>query len=152
MAFVARPTRMLATAILLSSILTGGALVGYAALGPEIQSRFTIWQLLTLIAILAILDGLMLGAGLSFVRADASGLRFRNGLSTRKLPWEAVRGFRLLPGDPWAYVVLDPEFSTDTHERYMLLGIQGSEGVRAQRQVEQLRHLWRAAHQGRKGN
>lgn len=139
--FRARPRRMLATAVALSALLTGASVLGYWALGPEVQARFTVWQLATLAVIVGVLDAAMLGAGLSYVRADSTGLTFRNGARARHLPWEAVKEVRFRSGDPWAYVELDVEFSSDEHERRPLLGIQASEGQLAVRQAAELRRL-----------
>ena len=38
----------------------------------------------------------------SFVRADADGLQFRNGLRRHQVPWDRVHKIIFRPGDPWA--------------------------------------------------
>jgi hypothetical protein len=101
----------------------------------EVQASFTPVQKLTVLAL-----GLGIGAvGYALarcrVRAEAGGLTVVNGYVTRRFAWEEVVDVTLRPGNPWA--VLDLADGTSQSA----LGIQGSDGTRAQRQVRELRLL-----------
>jgi hypothetical protein len=69
------------------------------------------------------------------VRADEGGLVVVNILSRRRLDWAEVLGVRLSPGDPW--LVLDLSDGTTL----AAMGVQGSEGAYARRQVAELADL-----------
>jgi hypothetical protein len=43
------------------------------------------------------------------VRADADGLRVRNGLRVHHVPWARVHRVVMRPGDAWAFALLVPE-------------------------------------------
>jgi hypothetical protein len=92
--------------------------------------------------------GLFVGAGIlalsgSRVDADADGVRVRNVLVRRELPWELVRAVRF-----------DREASCASLEmsygdEVMLLAVRAADGERAVAAVDGLRALlaaWRAAH------
>lgn len=131
-----RPHRLRITAIITSVVLAGLYLVGWFALPGAIRALVTLSQRLTLLAILAVLVGALWAIAASSVRADASGLRIRNGLRTHRLAWPEIRGFSLRAGDPWAFVGLDPDGDV---ERRAMLGIQAGDGERAQSAVADLR-------------
>ena len=83
-------------------------------------------------------------AAASYVRADATGLRIRNGLRRYDVPWSRVHKIILRPGDPWAQALLTPAdgqpFEADIDaEKRQLMGIQSSDGPGARQAVEQLR-------------
>jgi hypothetical protein len=131
----------------------GGALLllvalGWLALPPSIQALFTLSQRLTLLAIVGLIL-LVLGIiAASSVRADASGLRLRNGLRTHIVPWSRIHKILLRRGDPWAFVLLRPvdgrpfEVDLDADKR-MLMGILATEGAAARKAVEELRQRHR---------
>ncbi len=79
----------------------------------------------------------MIGHALARCRVDADegGLTVVNGYRSHRLDWNQVVAVTLRPGNPWA--VLDLSDGTTRSA----LGIQGSDGARAQRQVRQLRAL-----------
>ena len=71
----------------------------------------------------------MVALASSYVRADASGLRIRNGLRVHAVPWDRVHKIILRPGDPWALLLITPEdgrpFEADIDaEKRQLMGIQ----------------------------
>ena len=101
----------------------------------EVQDGFTPVQRVTVL-----LMGLGIAAiGFALARcrvdADTVGLTVVNGFVTRHYDWEQVVDVTLRPGSPWA--VLDLTDGTSQSA----LGIQGSDGARAQRQVRDLRRL-----------
>ncbi|HZA04309.1 MAG TPA: PH domain-containing protein, partial [Propionibacteriaceae bacterium] len=86
----------------------------------------------------------------SVVRADADGLRIRNGLRSHTVPWSRVHKIIFRSGDPWAQLLLIPddgqpfEVSLDAEKR-QLMGIQAVDGARAHAAVEELRRRHRQA-------
>ncbi len=135
--FFARPRAPRWVALGFSVVLVLGSLVGFFALEPTIRARFTAFQLVTLVVFVAVMVVMMCAIGYGYVAVQPTGLRFRNGLRTHRLPFEAVDGFRFEPGDPWPRLLVSSEFATN-HEVYQLMGIQGSDGAYAQRQYQEL--------------
>ncbi len=131
-----RPRRVLWFSSALSVALVAAAAFGWWALPTHIRAQFTAFQAGTLAFFIAVMVGFMMAVGLSYVRADDAGLRFRNGLVSRRLEWGEITGFRFRHGDPWAYV--NHEDATGVH-RQQLLGIQAVEGPAATEAVEYLR-------------
>jgi hypothetical protein len=85
------------------------------------------------------IGALLAWAVLQFTRvrvvADASGVRVRNYVGEKFVPWQVVRGVRLDDGSPWA--------SLDLHDddTIALLGVQANDGARAVDAVVALRAL-----------
>lgn len=131
---VFRPRRALLTATALSALLVGAAALGWVALPAAVQAQFTGPQLLTLAFFVVVMVGFMMSLGLSYVRADAAGITFRNGLRTHRVAWTEIRGFRFTENDPWAYVLLEGD-----PEQRPLLGIQRTDHARAEAAVAALR-------------
>jgi PH (Pleckstrin Homology) domain-containing protein len=131
----------------------GGAVLllaafGWLALPASIRVLFTLSQRLTLLIIVGSIV-LVLGViASSSVRADATGLRLRNGLRTYVIPWSRVHKILLRRGDPWAFVLLRPDdgrpFEADLDaDKRMLMGILATEGAAAQHAVDELRQRLR---------
>jgi hypothetical protein len=109
--------------------------VTWLAFPPEIRDQFTAFQRATVIAI-----GLLFYAGgfalaRSRLVARQDGLTVVNGYKSRRFEWNEVLAVTLRPGSPWA--VLDITDGTTV----AAMGIQGSDGPRAQAQVRQVRAL-----------
>ena len=143
-----RPRRLRVLAVVMSVVLVAAVVIGWFALPLTLRVTFTLSQRLTLLALLAFLELVAISIAASFVRADAEGLRFRNGLRSYAVPWPRVHKFVLRPGDPWAIVLLLPDdgraFEVDLDaEKRQLMGIQANDGERARLAVEQLRQLQR---------
>lgn len=130
------------TAIGLSVVLLFAAWLGWQALPPEIQHLFSGVQLGTLVLFVLVMLGMMLGLGLSHVRADDDGLLIRNGLRTHRIGWQQIEGFRFTAHDPWAYVL----FSEDPGSR-PLMAVQRVDGDRARGFVDELTAQWEARRQ-----
>ena len=137
---VIRPRRSLLTASVLSVVLLLAAGVGWVALPTGTRELFTPVQLLTLALFVLVMLGLMMSIGLSYVRADATGLTFRNGLRTHHLDWPEVAGFRFTENDPWAYVLTDGD-----PDQRPLLGLQRTDHARADAAFAALEAVWRQA-------
>ena len=71
----------------------------------------------------------------SRVEARLQGLRLVNGYRVHDYEWSQVLSVTLKPGSPWAVMDLSDGTSVSA------IGIQGSDGPRAVRQVKQLRAL-----------
>jgi hypothetical protein len=107
----------------------------WIALPDEVQYGFTLTQWLTLLAM--VVGVLAIGHALLRCRVDADehGITLVNGYRTHRMDWSEVVAVSLRPGNPWA--VLDLADGTARSA----LGIQGSDGARAERQTRQLRAL-----------
>ncbi|WP_026926639.1 PH domain-containing protein [Granulicoccus phenolivorans] len=138
------PRKLLWWALGFTAVLVAASLFGWAMLPGQIQSQFSWIQVLTLIGFIAIMAGIMLGLGFSHVRADRTGMTFRNGLFRRTLTWGEVRGIGYGPNDPWAYVYLNGDDPTsEDPQRYMLLALQRVDGQRTLEGVRDLQSLRR---------
>ncbi|MFT3861454.1 PH domain-containing protein [Micropruina sp.] len=129
-----RPRASLRMGISLSASLVCASILGWVMTPAHVQNQFTPVQLLTLIFFLMLMVGVALGIGLSYVRADADGLRFRNGVKTYAVPWSQIKAFRYRDGDPWPFVLVRSEV-----EQRALIGIQRSDRDYAEECVDELR-------------
>jgi len=137
---VLRPRRALLTASVLSVVLLAFCVVGWLAVPVETRDLFTAPQLVTLVLFIVIMIGFMMSVGLSVVRADHTGLTFRNGVRTHHLDWQEVAGFRFTENDPWAYVLTDGD-----PDQRPLLGLQRTDRARADAGFAALNAAWRQA-------
>ena len=123
------------------SVLTA---IGWFLLPVEVRALFTLSQRLTLLGVLALLIVGMVALASCYVRADANGLRIRNGLRVHAVPWERVHKIILRSGDPWALLLITPadgrpfEAELDAEKR-QLMGIQTVDGPLAKAAVNELR-------------
>jgi asparagine N-glycosylation enzyme membrane subunit Stt3 len=152
--FVAWPRRLRVFGLFVAGALCALTAAGWFALPAEIRGQFTLSQRLTLLGVLALLVGTIVAVAASSVRADADGLRIRNGLRTHAVPWPRVHKILFRSGDPWAQLLLIPddgqpfEVSLDAEKR-ALMGIQAVDGARAHADIEELRRRHRAATRSR---
>jgi hypothetical protein len=104
-------------------------------LPSSIRDQFTGFQLGTVVVLG--LGFLSLGWGLarSRIEARADGVRVVNGYRSHDFEWSELVAVSLKPGSPWAVFDLSDGTSLGA------LGIQGSDGDRARRQVRDLRAL-----------
>ncbi|MDO5533749.1 MAG: PH domain-containing protein [Propionibacteriaceae bacterium] len=131
--YTAHPHMIRRQAAIWTVVLGGSAVFGWFMLPAGIRALFTELQVLTLAFFVVFMLGVVWSVALGYVKAGPSGLKFRNGLNTRELAWSEVESIRYLPADHWAFVEL-----TDDSDR-ALLGIQRSDGPKAQEQVDALR-------------
>ena len=142
--YVARPHRVRMIVIIATVALCALTAIGWFLLPAAIRALFTLSQLLTLLAVLAFLVAVMVALASSYVRADATGLRIRNGLRVYAVPWERIQKIILRPGDPWALLLLRPadgrpfEADLDADKRQMM-AIQAVDGPLATKAVDELR-------------
>jgi hypothetical protein len=148
--FVPRRLRVVGVVVAVALVLL--TFYGWFALPADIRVLFTVSQLLTLLACLAALVLVVLGVAASSVRADADGLRVRNGLRVHDVPWSRVHQIVMRPGDAWAFALVRPEedldqpFTADMDtQRRFLVGIQAGDGAYAKQAVGELRRRLAAA-------
>lgn len=105
------------------------------AMPPEVRVQFTNFQKGTVLAM--VLVAVVIGHALSRCRVDAdrTGLTVVNGYRSHRIDWNQVVAVTLRPGNPWALLDLNDGTTRSA------MGIQGSDGARARRQVQQLRAL-----------
>jgi len=101
----------------------------------DIRALFTIGQRATVIGL-----GMMFyAAGWALARsrvvATTEGLTVVNGFRSRRFAWNQVLAVRLRPGAPWAELDLSDGTSVSA------MGVQGSDGDRARKQVREIRAL-----------
>lgn len=142
--YVARPHRVRVITIVATLALCTVTAIGWFLLPGEIRALFTLSQRLTLLGVLALLVLGMVALASSYVRADATGLRIRNGLRVYAVPWARVHKIILRSGDPWALVLMTPAdgrpFEADFDaEKRQLMGIQAVDGQLATDAVNELR-------------
>jgi len=95
---------------------------------------------------MVVLGGLIATAVLGFTRprvhADLEGVRIRNVLGDKLIPWQVVRAVRLDDGAPWA--------SLDLHDddTIALFAVQANDGDRAVEAVLGMRALLAASREG----
>ncbi|MDP3892751.1 PH domain-containing protein [Nocardioides sp.] len=114
----------------------------WVAFGAEVRAEFTIFQRSTLafLGALALASGHALGRSRVVVRDD--GLTVVNGYRTHQVAWGDVVAVRMRRGAPWASLQREDGGVTS------LMGIQNSDGARAETAVRQLRAVARARHAG----
>jgi hypothetical protein len=139
-ALVPLPHRFRPLGVRLAVALCGGLLLVvvltiWFSFSADIRSQFTDAQLVTVVGLGALAG--VAGYALARCRVDAreGGISVVNGYRRRELEWTEILAVSLRPGSPWA--VLDLSDGTAVPA----MGIQGSDGARAQRQVRQLRAL-----------
>jgi hypothetical protein len=126
----------------LLGIVVFGALLVVALTLPSSSTGVVQFGVVDQVAIAGL--GLVLGAGFvwlgrSRVDADADGIRFRNVVLNRELPWTAVRAVRFDRTSSWASLLLENGDETS------LLAVQAVDREYAVRAVEGLRALHAAA-------
>ncbi len=130
-----RPFGVRYAAVLFGTLLLVTVVVVWISLPEQTRDSFTWLQRVTVG--LMVLGGGAIGYALARCRVDADegGVTVVNGFKVRRLEWTQVLAVSLRPGSPWA--VLD--LSDGTTQAAM--GIQGSDGARAQGHVRRLRAL-----------
>ena len=145
---VIRPRRLRVVAVVMAVLLSFATLYGWVALPRNVRVLFTTSQLLTLLGLLGVLLLVMISLAASVVRADETGLRFRNGLRSHTVPWDRVHKIILRRGDPWAMLLVRPAdgrpFTADLDaDKRQLMALQYGDGAAAQIGVEELRRRQR---------
>lgn len=130
-----RPFGVRVAVYVFGAMLLALVVVMWFAFPPEIRDKFTPFQVLTVIFLGLGFAALGWGLARSRVEAREAGVRVVNGYRSHEHEWSEILAISLRPGSPWA--VLDLSDGTTVSA----VGIQGSDGARAQTQVRQLRAL-----------
>ena len=130
-----RPLGVRLAIYVLGAMLVLVCAVIWYAFPPSIQAEFTAFQKLTVLGLGAMFYAAGYALARSRVVARPEGITVVNGYRTRRFEWAEVLAITLKPGSPWA--VLDLADGTSVPA----MGIQGSDGSRAMRQVRDVRAL-----------
>nr|WP_204331908.1 PH domain-containing protein [Geodermatophilus sabuli] len=126
---------------MLCAVLAAVVAAGLAVVGLTLQGNATgVVTYTTADEIAVVLLGVLLGAGILAlgrmrVDADADGIRVRNLLGSRELPWRAIRAVRFDARFRWATLLLTND------DEFAVLALQAADGERAAAAVEGLRAL-----------
>ena len=99
------------------------------------DAQFRLADQVAMVLLGALIAGVVLGFTRARVRADLTGVRIRNVLGEKLIPWQVVRAVRMDDGASWA--------SLDLHDddTIALFAIQSNDGERAVDAVVGLRAL-----------
>lgn len=137
---VARPrvlTRVCIGVATLVLVLFGVVAIALGA--GDSPYRFRLTDQLSMFGLGVIIAGVVLLFTRVRVAADLSGIRVRNLIGEKQLPWQVVRGVRLDPGQSWAMLDLQDD------DTVPLLAVQTGDGDRAIDTVLALRALLAAS-------
>jgi hypothetical protein len=134
-----RPLGVRIAAAVLGSMLALVVLFAWVSFDAETRGAFTIFQVATLIALALLAISLGHALARSRVVAETDRLVVVNGYRRREFEYAAVVEAHLPPGAPW--VTLDLADGTTVSA----MGIQGSDGARAQTALRQLRAVLEAS-------
>ena len=137
---VLRPRRLTRVCRVVAALLAGV----FAAVAVALRAGPGGGQFQPADQVAMLLLGLLLAGGVllltrSQVVADTAGLRVRNLLSEKWVPWQVVVAVRLDDGAPWATLDLHDD------DQLGLLAVQANDGQRAVDAVLALRELLRAS-------
>ncbi len=107
----------------------------WIALGAEQRARFTPAQRTTLVGFGVLGFAVLHAIARSRVTADEHGVTVVNGYRQQVFEWSQLVAVNLRRGAPWAGMDLSDGTSIS------MIGIQGSDGPRAVRAVQELRRL-----------
>lgn len=141
---VVRPRRLTwicaTTAVLVVVVF---AAVGWALTRSEGAAGFQTADAVAMTGLGALLGGAALSFARARVVAGADGIRVRNVVGEKSLPWGVVRAVRLDDGASWATLELEDD------DTVALLAVQANDGERAVDAVLGLRRLLEASRQQR---
>ena len=133
-----RPFGVRLMIIVLGTLLTVVALTIWFAFPAAVRAQFTAFQLGTVIVLGLGFYACGYALARSRVVAREDGLTLVNGYRSRRVTWNEVIAVSLRPGSPWAIVDLSDGTSVAA------MGIQASDGPRAQQHVREVRALVKA--------
>lgn len=113
--------------------------VSWITFGAETRAKFTVFQRGTVLALGLLVVVVLYALLRSRAEAYADRLVVVNGYKRREFDWAEIVAVHLPPGAPWATLDLADGTSVS------VMGIQGSDGLRARRAVRDLRTLLEAS-------
>lgn len=130
-----RPFGVRVAIVVLGSVLLVAGMATWFAFPAHVRAQFTPFQRATLLFFGVALYAIGYGLARSRVVAREDGITVVNGYRSRRFVWNEVIAVSLRRGNPWAMVDLSDGTTVAA------MGIQGSDGDRAVRQIRQLRTL-----------
>lgn len=130
-----RPFGARVAGALLGGMVVVLAVAVWVSWGSDVRSRFTLFQRSTLVVMGLIGFSVLYALMRSRVSVDDRGVTVVNGYRRRSYEWSQVVAVNLRRGAPWAGMDLSDGTSIS------MVGIQGSDGQRAIRAVQELRRL-----------
>jgi hypothetical protein len=137
-----RPLGVRIAAGALGAMLTFVVVFAWWSFDAETRASFTFFQVATLVALGVLAFGLGYALARSRVVAELDRLVVVNGYRRREFEYAAVVEAHLPPGAPWVTLDLDDGTTVSA------MGIQGSDGARAQTALRQLRAVLASASAG----
>ena len=137
-----RPLGVRIAAAGLGTMLTVVVVFAWVSFDAETRGAFTFFQVATLIALALLAFSLGYALARSRVVAEPDRLVVVNGYRRREFEYAAVVEAHLPPGAPWVTLDLDDGTTVSA------MGIQGSDGARAQTALRELRQVLEAATAG----
>ena len=134
-----RPLGVRIAAIVLFSLLAVVVAFAWLSFDAETRAAFNAFQVATLILLGLLAAGLGYALARSRVVAETDRLVVVNGYRRREFEYAAVVEAHLPPGAPWVTLDLDDGTTVSA------MGIQGSDGARAQTALRELRAVLNAA-------
>lgn len=132
---VFRPLGVRFAVVLFGAMLVVVCAVIWFSFPAHVRAEFTFPQQLTLLFFGLVLGALGYGLARCRVEARSDGVLVVNGYRSHHYGWNDLAGVALRPGAPWATLHLADGTTSPA------MGIQGSDGARATRQVQRLRML-----------
>ena len=141
---VARPRRLtrVCWAVAALVVVVFGLLAVALGRGPAGDAQFRLADQIAFFCLGLLVAGAALLFTRSRVEGTSDGVRVRNPVSTKDVPWQVVRAVRLDEGAPWAVLELHDD------ETVQLLAVQANDGDRAVDTVLALRALLIASRRG----
>ncbi len=128
-----RPLGVRLAVLFFGGLLGITCIAGWIAVGPDVRSRVTIYQQVTVWLIAAMVAAVAWGLARCRLTAMPHGLELVNGYRRRTYEWAEVLAVHLPTGAPFA--TLDLADGTST----MVMAIQSADGDRAKIAVRQVR-------------
>ncbi len=141
---VVRPWRLrLVCWVLAAAVVAVSAFVAVALrTTTEGEAQFQLADQIAMFLLGLLIAGAVLAFTRARVEADLSGVRVRNVVGEKALPWPVVTAVRMDDGAPWASLELHDD------DTVALLAIQANDGERAVEAVLALRRLLAASRAG----
>lgn len=106
------------------------------------DAAFRLGDQIAMVVLGALIAGAVLGFTRPRVHADLDGVRIRNLIGEKLVPWQVIRAVRMDDGAPWASLDLQDD------DTLALFAIQSNDGDRAVEAVLGMRALLAASRQG----
>jgi len=137
-----RPRKLTRICRLMAVAIVAVFAVVAIALGSDSSQVFELADQVAMVVFGLLFAVVLLGLTRARVLADVTGVRVRNVIGERGVPWQVVREVRLDDGQAWARLDLQDD------DTVALFAVQANDGERAVRAVLELRALLAASRGG----